>query len=383
VDDEFNFGLTKRKAIFHNYKSEFPALPVIDMKTCTRCGECLKHCTGINLAQHEVIIELHAGTIFLATGFNPYEPNPGEFGYKELSNVITLQQFKRLLELSKGEFRFRDKKIETIAFIYCVGSRQVDGENKYCSRYCCTSAIHAALQLKQEFHMPVIYHLNKGIRTYGKQEVLYAESAKAGDVYLQFVEDEPPVVEVFGDQARISLNDLLTARQEITVTADLVVLVTGMVPRDNIDLNRILKVPIGKDKFYNEIHPKLRPVETVIDGLVISGCCQGPRNIHESVSSSLAAVAKVYTIINKGEIQLEPTLAIVNPAACEWCGICAAACPFDAIQKVETEKGPVAQIIEGNCKGCGMCTPVCPAEAIDLKGYTNMEIRSMIETMSG
>jgi len=156
-----------------------------------------------------------------------------------------------------------------------------------------------------------------------------------------------------------------------------------MVPRDNIDLNRILKVPIGKDKFYNEIHPKLRPVETVIDGLVISGCCQGPRNIHESVSSSLAAVAKVYTFINKGEIQLEPTLAIVNPDACEWCGLCLAACPFDAIQMVETGKGKIAQIIEGNCKGCGMCTPVCPAEAIDLKGFTNMEIRSMIEAMSG
>ena len=353
------------------------------MANCTRCGECLKHCTGINLDQKEEIIDIHAGTIFLATGFNPYEPRPGEFGFGELSNVITLQQLKRLLELSKGEFRFREKKIESIAFIYCVGSRQVDGDNKYCSRYCCTSAIHAALQLKQEFNVPVIYHLNKGIRTYGKQEVLYAQSSAAGDVYLQFVEDEPLLVEIYGEQAKITINDLLTAGQEITVTADLVVLVTGMVPRDNIDLNRILKVPIGKDKFYNEIHPKLRPVETVIDGLVISGCCQGPRNIHESVSSSLAAVAKVYTFINKGEIQLEPTLAIVNPDACEWCGLCLAACPFDAIQMVETGKGKIAQIIEGNCKGCGMCTPVCPTEAIDLKGFTNMEIRSMIEAMSG
>ena len=383
VDDEFNFGLTKRKAIFHNYKSEFPALPVIDMANCTRCGECLKHCTGINLGKKEEIIDLHAGTIFLATGFNPYEPRPGEFGYGELSNVITLQQLKRLLELSKGEFRFREKKIESIAFIYCVGSRQVDGENKYCSRYCCTSAIHAALQLKQEFKVPVIYHLNKGIRTYGKQEVLYAQSSAAGDVYLQFVEDEPPLVEIYGEQAKITINDLLTARQEISLTADLVVLVTGMVPRDNHELNSILKVPIGKDKFYNEIHPKLRPVETVIDGLVISGCCQGPRNIHESVSSALAAVAKVYTVINKGEIQLEPTLAIVNPAACEWCGLCLAACPFDAIKMVVTGKGPVAQIIEGNCKGCGMCTPECPTRAIDLKGFTNMEIRSMIKAMSG
>ena len=121
----------------------------------------------------------------------------------------------------------------------------------------------------------------------------------------------------------------------------------------------------------------------MIDGLIIAGCCQGPRNIAESASSALAAVSKVYSILNHGEIQLEPTLAIVNPGACEWCGQCLVACPFDAIERVETEKGPVARIIESNCKGCGMCTPVCQTEAIDIKGYTNHEVRSMIEAMSG
>ena len=382
VDDEFNFGLTKRKAIFHNFRSEFPAFPVIDMAVCTRCGICARYCQGINLDQKEEIVQIHAGTIFLATGFNPYEPRKGEFGYGQLPNVISLQQLKRLLELTTGEFRFRDKKIGSVAFIYCVGSRQMDGDNKYCSRYCCTSAIHAALQLRQEFHVSNIYHLNKGIRTYGKQEILYEQSSRAGDIYLQFIEDEPPVVEANGEKARLTINDILSDKHEISLSADLVVLVTGMVPRENNDLNRILKVPIGKDKFYNEIHPKLRPVETVIDGLVISGCCQGPRNIHESVGSALAAVAKVYNVINKGEIQLEPTLAVVDPDVCEWCEKCAEACPFDAIEKVQTEKGWVAQVIEGNCKGCGMCTPVCPTNAIDIKGYSNREIRSMIVAMS-
>jgi len=383
VYDEFNFNLTKRKAIFFNYRSEFPALPVVDMANCSRCGECLKYCHGISLDQQERVIDLHVGSIFLATGFNPYEPKTGEFGYQELPDVITLQQLKRLLELTKGEFLFRGKKIDRVAFIYCVGSRQVEGENKYCARYCCTSAIHAALQLRKDLKVPIIYHINKGIRTYGKQEILYEESSTSGDIYLQFVEDDPPVVEPFNDHLKITVHDLLTANTEVTVKADLVVLVTGMVPRLNQELNGILKVPLGKDHFYNEIHPKLRPVETVIDGLVISGCCQGPRNISESVSSALAAASKVYSILNKGEIQLEPTLAIVNPAACEWCGQCLVACPFDAIERVETEKGPVARIIESNCKGCGMCTPVCPTEAIDIKGYTNHEVRSMIEAMSG
>jgi heterodisulfide reductase subunit A2 len=382
VDDDFNFNLTKRKAIFINYRSEFPATPVIDMTVCTQCGECVKYCDGIRMDQQEMINDIHVGSILLATGFNPYEPKPGEFGYKELENVITLQQLKRLLDTTKGRFLFKGKKIERIAFIYCVGSRQVEGDNKYCSRYCCTSAIHAALQLREEFKIPYIYHLNKGIRTYGKQEILYERSSTSGDIYLQFVEDDPPVVEKLNEDIKVTVNDLLTANMEVTLSADLVVLVTGMVPRTNQELINILKVPLGKDNFYNEIHPKLRPVETVIDGLVITGCCQGPRNVAESVSSALAAVSKVYSTLNKGEIQLEPTLAIVNPEACKWCEQCKIACPFDAIERIEMENGPVARIIEANCKGCGMCTPVCPTEAIDIKGHRNNEVRSMIEAMS-
>ncbi|TSA28727.1 MAG: CoB--CoM heterodisulfide reductase iron-sulfur subunit A family protein [Bacteroidetes bacterium] len=383
VDDEFNFNLTKRKAIFHNFKSEFPALPVIDMNACTRCGECLQFCTQIDLDQQEKIIDLQVGSILLTTGFNPYEPKPGEFGYREIPSVITLQQFKRLLELSKGEFRFGGKKINRVAFIYCVGSREVEGEHKYCARYCCTSAIHAALQLREEFHVPYIYHLTRGIRTYGKQEILYEQSSVAGDVYFQFVEDDPPNVEASGDHVKITIHDLLTANQEVSVTVDLLVLVTGMVPRENDELEQILKVPLGRDRFYNEVHPKLRPVETVLDGVFIAGCCQGPRNIHESVSSSLAAVSKIYSLLNKGEIQLEPTLAIVNPDTCEWCGKCVEGCPFDAIEKAETDKGFVARVIESNCKGCGMCTIYCPTEAIDIKGFTNQGIRSMIDAMAG
>jgi heterodisulfide reductase subunit A len=382
VDDDFDFGLSKRKAIYLNHAGEFPELPVIDGIACTRCGECLKHCSGIDLKQDDRIIDIHVGAIFLATGFDPYEPQTGEFGFKELPGVITLQQLKRLIDMSKGELRYRDKKVGRVAFIYCVGSRQPEGGNEYCSRYCCTSAIHAGLQLREELKVPYIYHLNRGIRTYGKQEILYERSSVSGDVYLQFADDDPPVVEALDGQARITVNDLLTGNSEVTMTADLVVLVTGMVPRMNKELAGILKVPVGKEGFYHEVHPKLRPVETVIDGLVIAGCCQGPKNLSESVSSSLAGVAKVYSIINKGIIELEPTLATVDADLCKWCGKCSEACPFDAVEMTETRRGAVARIIESNCKGCGMCAPVCPTEAIDIKGYTNVEIRSMIEALA-
>ena len=140
---------------------------------------------------------------------------------------------------------------------------------------------------------------------------------------------------------------------------------------------------IGRDKFYNEIHPKLRPVETVIDGIHIAGVCQGPKNVTESIQSALSAVSKANSLVSKGEIELEPTLAKINKNLCEWCDKCHEVCPYDAINKAEYEGKSVAFVNEPNCKGCGMCLPVCPVNAIELIGYTDKEIESMIEAMAG
>jgi heterodisulfide reductase subunit A2 len=155
-----------------------------------------------------------------------------------------------------------------------------------------------------------------------------------------------------------------------------------MLPRKNDSLAKQLKIPVGRDKFFNEIHMKLRPVETVIDGVFIAGTCQSPKNILETVNSSMAAAAKANSILTKGEISLEPTLAMVNPAACIICEKCFAACPFDAIIESEYEGRKVAKINVSNCKGCGMCTPVCPTDAIDLAGFTNAQIEGMIDALS-
>ena len=381
VDDEFNFNMTKRKAIYKNYKSEFPAYPALDSKNCTFCGDCLKVCSEIDLEQKDELVKISVGSILLHTGFDPYTPKDGEYSFNENKDVITLQQFKRLIELNNDSLLYNDKKINSIGFIYCVGSRQYNGENKYCSRYCCTSAIHSALQVKEKFGKIKCYHINRGIRTYGKQEVLYEESSKQGDIYIQFFEDEEPLVEKSGKDNIIKVVDSLTAKRELEIAVDLVVLVTGMVPRKDNSIANLLKVPIGRDKFFNEVHPKLRPVETVIDGIQIAGACQSPKNITETMKSSLSAAAKANSLISKGEIELEPTLAKINYNSCEWCGKCAAACPYDAISKSELDKKEIAIINESSCKGCGMCLPVCPTDAIELIGYTNKEIESMIDAL--
>ena len=126
---------------------------------------------------------------------------------------------------------------------------------------------------------------------------------------------------------------------------------------------------------------KLRPVETVIDGVTIAGACQGPKNIMESVNSALSAATKSYSYVSKGTLETEPIIAKVNADACTWCGICAEACPFDAISKTEKDGKAIALINNSVCKGCGMCTPVCPSDAIDLIAYSSKEIMSMIDAL--
>lgn len=380
-DDPFNFGLTKQKAIYKNFPSEFPEIPTIDVEHCTKCGKCVDICPDIDLDQKEEILTFNVGAVLLTTGASPYEPTKGEFGYQEIDNVITLQQLKRLIELRDKELTYHGKKIKNIAYIYCVGSRQTEGENKYCSRYCCTSTIHTAIILKEKYKGINNFHFTRGVRTYGKQEILYNKAARQGDVFLQSFDDSPTEVYQEKGATIVKINDVLTQDKELEVKADLVVLVTGMVPRKNDSVNNILKVPIGRDKFYNEIHPKLRPVETVIDGVLIAGACQAPLNITESVKSALSAGAKVNSLISKGEIELEPTLAKVDNTSCIWCDICAPVCPYNAISKTEYEGKIVAVVNEANCKGCGICLPVCPSNSIQLIGYTDIEMENMIAAL--
>ncbi|MBN2637609.1 MAG: CoB--CoM heterodisulfide reductase iron-sulfur subunit A family protein [Bacteroidales bacterium] len=381
VPDEFNFNITTRKAIYHNYPSEYPQLPAIDMKNCTRCGECEKVCSSIDFSQKEEAINLKVGSILLATGFDPYEPKQGEFGYGEIDDVVTLPQFKRIVHYCKDKLTYKGKEVKNIAYIYCVGSRQVDGENKYCSRYCCTSNIHTAITVKKKYKNIHNFHFNRGIRTYGKAEVWYEESSRLGDIYLQSFEHDPPVVERREGQTFVKIKDLLTSNKELEVAADLVVLVTGMVPRKDNSIGSLLKIPKGRDKFFNEIHMKLRPVETVIDGVTIAGASQGPKNIMESMNSALAAATKSFSLVASGELALEPTVAKVDRAACTWCGKCAEACPFNAIDMVGGNGNSVAHVNSSVCKGCGMCLPVCPENALELIGLSDVDMENMIDAL--
>jgi heterodisulfide reductase subunit A len=329
------------------------------------------------------IIELHVGSIVVATGYDHYLPKQGEYGFGTSETVITLPEFKQLVDKSAGKsLEFNGKKINNIAYVYCVGSRQSEGENTYCSRFCCTSVIHTAIEAKKKFKGIQNIHLTRGIRTYGKQELLYAESLQLGDLYLQFDEHNLPEIRTEGKKPVVTVKDILSAGKEMEMEVDLVVLVTGMVPRADQSIGTMLKLPKGRDRFFNEIHMKLRPVETVIDGVTIAGTCQGPKNISESVNSALSAATKSFSYISKGTLETEPIIAEIDQDICTWCDKCSNACPFDAIEQIETGGRKVASVNPMVCKGCGMCAPVCPVDAINLIGYTSKEIMSMIDALA-
>ena len=368
-------------------------------------------------------ITLEVGQIVVATGFDTYEPRPGEYGYG-LPGVVTLPEFRRLLDEAAraaqgrrsrdgaepggdgagppqpaGGLVHRGREVHGIAYVYCVGNR--NEEHPYCSRFCCSAAVHESLLAAALAPGLRQYHLYRDLRAYGRNELMYSESRRRGSLYIKFADDAPPRVERHGQGLRVTVRDLLTGGEEVSIDADLVVLVTGAVPRENGGLVSALKIPVGRDGFFNEIHPKLRPVETVVDGLLIAGACQYPKTIDESVASGLAAVTQAATVLTKGVAELDPQIAVVNPGACTGCGACVESCPFGAISMVarpaatsvpgsnghapartEAADRVVAAIDAAGCKGCGGCTPVCPAAAIDLRGYTDAQVVSMIDALA-
>ncbi len=343
-----------------------------------------------SFGNYEVTITVHGetestvaatvGSIVIATGFDTYQPEIGEYGYG-IDGVVTLAQFKELVEASPDGIRYADRPVRTVTYVYCVGNRQPGG-NEYCSKYCCSATVHASLEVSAVDPSVHQYHLYRDIRTYGKYELLYEQSRKRGSVFMKFPDEVPPTVERTDDgRLLVTTRDTLSGNVDVTIPTDLVVLVTGMVPRENTELTKMLHLPVGADGFFNEIHPKLRPVETVVDGVMIAGTCQGPKTISESVASGLAAVAQSGAMLMKGVAELDPLVAVVDEAACTWCGECQQVCPYEAITAISVDGRDVATIDAAVCKGCGGCTSYCPSNAIDLLGATDAQMRALIENL--
>jgi heterodisulfide reductase subunit A len=387
LPNEFDYGLTKRGGVIvPPYEGAYPTIPCLDKEHCPiQClGQITAACgsEALDLEEKSESIRIKVGSIIVATGFDPYEPKIGEFGYGLYKNVLTLQQLHRSIELGTLN------DVRDIAFIYCVGSRQTPTEenadvNTYCSRYCCNATMNVSLSLLSKMKDLHLYHLYRDIRTYGLNELLFEQASKEGVIFLKYAQEAPPTVSEENGKLIVKVKDLLTPiGEELELPVGMVVLVTGMVPRkSNEKLYSMLKISRGKDKFLLEIHPKLKPVETAIAGIYIAGTAQAPRDILETLASAEAAASKAANIALKKELTLEPFVAHVNPETCSLNKQCIEECKYDAIDIKENAGIQKAWVNAARCTGCGACIAVCPTGAIELKGLANEQIKAMIRAM--
>ncbi len=322
--------------------------------------------------------ELKVGAIILAFGADLYDPE-GEFGRGRLPNVITSEELERAFFSGDGELTLGGRRPQHASFILCVGSREAHGFTG-CSRYCCPTAIKQAMQLtRQGIDTTVFYRDIRTIST-GAEE-MYREARGMGVLFVRIPPGEKP--EVVGKErveAVRCFDDLLGRRLE--VPSDLVVLSVGMRPRreDTARFHEMLKASLGLDGFFLERHPELGPVETQVEGILLAGTVQGPKDIVDTVAQASAAAAKAAVFLAYDQVTLDPAVAVVDEVRCRACGTCVDICQFQAPELVELAPGiTTARINASLCKGCGTCASWCPSGAITAKHFTDRQLNAMID----
>jgi heterodisulfide reductase subunit A len=353
----------------------------LNCAACSECLECLKLCEAgaINHEMKEEIVEVEVGSIIVATGFQAFDPSPiYQYGYKRIDNVITGLEFERMINASGptgGKVVLKDgREPEMVAIIHCVGSRDKN-YHEYCSRVCCMYSMKFAHLIREHIPNSEVYEFYIDMRSFGKgYEEFYNRMLDEGVI---FVRGRPAEVIPQNGRLVVQCEDTLADCQR-HIPVDLVILSTGLEPQPDADeVARLLKISRSADGFFLERHPKLEPVSTATDGIFIIGCCQGPKDIPDTVAQASAAAAEALAMISKGRVVIEATTAVVDEEHCSGCKTCVLLCPYGAISFDEEKK--VAVINEALCKGCGTCAGACPSGAITSKHFTTEEILAQIE----
>jgi heterodisulfide reductase subunit A len=390
--DEFNAGLSSRKAIYTPFPQAIPSAYVInvneclghDLAACAKCLEaCDKGCINFHMSDEEIVERV--GSIVVATGLEPYDPKElDEYGYTRFQNVVTSLEFERLVNAggpTKGELiRPTDRKRpRSVGFVQCVGSRSARKGGSYCSNVCCMNTVKSTLVLKEHYPDIDVKVFYIDIRAFGKGfEDLYTRSRRLGVHYLRGL---PGTIEETSDQKlKVSVENTATGRLE-THELDMLVLAIGMKPASTTQkLQEMLGLQLTPDGFFLEAHPKLQPVDAATRGIFYAGCAESPKDIKESVTQASAAAARAIRLMHKGEITTEPITSEVIAEQCKSCGKCAEVCPYNAIS-VDVKRKTPAVVNTAACAGCGTCAAECPFGAITMNHFSDEQILSQIDAM--
>ncbi|MEW5759401.1 MAG: CoB--CoM heterodisulfide reductase iron-sulfur subunit A family protein [Candidatus Thermoplasmatota archaeon] len=399
VPNEFDMGLSLRKAIYIPFPQAVPAIYTLDTNACLglfplRCDKCLKACEpkAIDIDMKPEIIEEDVGAIVVATGYDIYQKEKiGEYGYGKHIDVIDGLQFERLLSASgptNGKVRRPSdgKEPKEVVFVQCVGSRDPEQNFSYCSKICCMYTAKHAMLYKHHVPDGQAYVFYIDIRAGGKDYEEFVQRAIEEDRVL-YIRGKVSKIFREGDKTIVWGADTLTGKK-IEIPADMVVLAPAIIPANGSgELFKKLKIAVDKDGFLKEAHPKLRPVESLTAGIYLCGAAQSPKDIPDAVGQGSGAAGKVAGLFSADRLTRDPTIAKITEELCRGCGFCVNACPFDAITLEDRIKFgysiKVAVVNEGLCNGCGLCSATCLSGAIQHRGFTDSQILAQIAVLGG
>ena len=403
--NEFNLGMDNRPAIYIPFAQAVPKVATIDPNACNmlkngKCGLCARVCAAgaIDYTQKDEIIEEKYGAIVVATGFNPISMEKfDEFAYNQSKDVITSLEFERLTNAAGPtaghlERPSDGKSPKTIVFVQCVGSRCDACSEKgkeYCSKICCMYTAKHAMLTRDKYPDTDVYVFYIDVRTPGKNfDEFYRRAVE--EFGVKYIKGMVGKVTPEGDKLKVQASDLLSNKQ-LHIDADLVVLAAAIEPDKSArPLATMLTASMDTNDFFTEAHPKLRPVESPTAGVFLSGACQGPKDIPETVSQAGAAASKVIGLLAKDKLTGNPCVAHSNELMCNGCSSCERVCPYGAITYEDKEfRMPnrttkirrVAAVNPAVCQGCGACTVACPSGAMDLKGFANSQIIAEVDAI--
>jgi heterodisulfide reductase subunit A len=389
----FDQGLGMRKPVYLPFPQAVPPVPVIDPETCLKLttGKCKQTCieacgerNALDFEQKDWREEFDVGAIIVATGFQGFDPSPmAYYGYGRLGEVYTALEVERLLNASgptEGKVLLRDGTTpRRVGIVHCIGSRD-HNYHPYCSRVCCMYSLKMA-HLVHEKTGAEIYNFYIDIRSPGKAFEEFYERVQ--DEEVNFIRgrigevSEAPSGDGQAGRLIVKVDDTLLG-QIRTIPLDMLILAIALEPRSDAEnVRRMFNMSCSSEGFFLEKHPKLAPVNTVNDGVLLAGACQGPKDIPDTVAQADAAAAQALALIDRGSYALEPNTAWIDEDVCSGCKTCVSLCPYKAIKVDEQKK--VAVIDEALCKGCGTCVAACPSGAAQQHLFTDEQLYDEIK----
>lgn len=405
IPNEFNLGLDNRHAIYIPFAQAVPKVATIDPNACNmlkngKCGLCAKVCSAgaIDYKQKDEIVEREYGAIVVATGYNPIKLDDyDEYAYSLSKDVVSSLEFERITNAAgpTGGTLLRPsdgKHPHTLVFVQCVGSRcSAEGKGKsYCSKICCMYTAKHAMLCREKYPDTEVYVFYIDVRSPGKNyDEFYRRAVEEYGVH--YIKGQVGKVVPRSDGKLLVQGSDLLANEQVHIEADMVVLAAAIEPDKSArPLATMLTASMDTNDFFTEAHAKLRPVESPTAGIFLSGACQGPKDIPDTVAQAGAAASKVIGLLAKDKLTCNPCTAHSDEMMCNGCSSCEKVCPYGAISYVDKEfRMPnrttairrVAVVNEAVCQGCGACTVACPSGAMDLKGFSNSQIMAEVDAI--